>query len=56
MKSKFVSKNKMSKKAQKEINKRDRADWGNVRPYTRVFTSKKTYSRKNQDWKKAYCY
>ena len=53
---KFIPKNKMSKKAQKELNKKDRGDWGTVRPCSQVFKSKKTYSRKNQDWKKVCCY
>lgn len=48
---KFVSKEKMSKKAQKEINSQKRGDWGLVKPITKVVPSKKQYNR--QVFKKA---
>ena len=43
---KFISYSKMSKKKQKEINKRKRGNWGEVKPITKVVPSKKIYNRK----------
>ena len=45
--SKFVSKGKLSKKTQKEINKKARKTW-NVSPVTRKEINKMKYSRTNQ--------
>lgn len=43
---KFVSRDKMSKKAQKELNDKKRGTWGNTNPVTRVQPNKKAYDRK----------
>lgn len=43
---KFVSKDKMSKKAQKELNDKKRGTWGNTNPVTKVQPNKKAYDRK----------
>lgn len=43
---KFVPKDKMSKKAQKELNDKKRGTWGNTKPITRVQPNKKAYDRK----------
>ena len=43
---KFVPKDKMSKKAQKELNDKKRGTWGNTKPVTRVQPNKKAYDRK----------
>lgn len=43
---KFVSQDKMSKKAQKELNDKKRGTWGNTKPVTRVQPNKKAYDRK----------
>ena len=42
---KLISKNKLSKKAQKELNKQKRTTW-NFSPVERVVQSRKIYSRK----------
>lgn len=42
---KFVSYEKMSKKQQKELNKKSRNTWGNVNPVSRMYSSKKEYKR-----------
>ena len=38
---KFIEKSKMSKKAQKALNNRDRGSWGGVKPYTVTFATDK---------------
>lgn len=43
---KFVSRDKMSKKAQKELNDKKRGTWGNTNPVTRFQPNKKVYDRK----------
>jgi len=43
---KFVPQDKMSKKAQKELNDKKRGTWGNTNPITRVQPNKKAYNRK----------
>lgn len=43
---KFVPQDKMSKKAQKELNDKKRHTWGNTNPVTRVQPNKKAYDRK----------
>lgn len=43
----FVSKEKMSKKARKELDSKSRAGWG-ISPVTRKKESKKLYSRKKK--------
>lgn len=43
---KFVPKDKMSKKAQKELNDKKRGTWGNTNPVTKVQPNKKAYDRK----------
>lgn len=42
---KFVPYEKLSKKAQKALNQKKRADWGLVRPATQVEKSVKAYQR-----------
>ena len=44
----YVPKEKMSKKAQKEANARERRTWGTISPVTRVKQSAKKYNR-NKD-------
>ena len=51
---KFVSYEKMSKKAQREYNLKQRNDWNGVNPVTRVVKSKKAYNR--QKFKKGEQY
>lgn len=43
---KFVPQDKISKKAQKELNDKKRGTWGNTNPVTRVQPNKKAYDRK----------
>lgn len=43
---KFVPQDKMSKKAQKELNDKKRGTWGSTKPVTRVQPNKKAYDRK----------
>lgn len=43
---KFVSRDKMSKKAQKELNDKKRGTWGSTNPVTKVQPNKKAYDRK----------
>lgn len=43
---KFISKSKMSKKINKEMNKLKRKTWGDLNPVTKVVVSKKIYNRK----------
>ena len=51
MKMNFIPKQKLSKKAQKELNKQNRVTWG-FSPVTRAVPNKKAYDRKkaNRDW------
>jgi hypothetical protein len=42
---KYVPFEKMTKKAQKEYNKRQRNTWGELKPVTRIIPNKKAYSR-----------
>ena len=51
----FVSYEKMSKKQQKIVNASKRANWGNVKPITKVKASAKVYNRKKQN-SQGYCY
>lgn len=44
--SKFIPYEKLSKKKQKEHNAKQRGSWGNVKPCSRIETTKKDYSRK----------
>lgn len=44
----MTSRNKMSKKAQKELNSQKRVTWG-FSPVSRVKTSKKVYDRKRKE-------
>lgn len=46
--SKFIPYDKMSKKQQKEYNKKQRLDWGMVHPSTKTMKSKKDYTRKKK--------
>lgn len=46
MKEKFISKDKLSKKAQKELAKAKRGDWGLVKPITKIKPSGKLYNRR----------
>lgn len=43
---KFIPQDKMSKKAQKELNDKKRRTWGSTNPVTRVQPNKKAYDRK----------
>ncbi|MDR1687234.1 MAG: hypothetical protein LBS21_01320 [Clostridiales bacterium] len=45
-KEKFISKQKLSKKARREIDLQGRRTWGNVNPSTKKIESKKAYNRK----------
>lgn len=49
---KFVPYAKLSKKAQKELNQQKRADWGLVRPATRIAENPKAYKRHAKHRKK----
>lgn len=42
---KYIPYSKMSKKAQKEYNKRKRNTWGELKPVTRIVPNKKAYNR-----------
>ena len=42
---KFISKNKLSKKAQKELNSKARKSWNGVSPVTKKVQNDKKYSR-----------
>ena len=44
----MTSKNKLSKKAQADLNRKKRVTWG-FSPVSRVKPSKKVYSRKRQE-------
>jgi len=46
MQEKFISKEKLSKKAQKELAKAKRGNWGLVKPITKIKPSAKEYNRK----------
>ena len=46
---KFISQDKMSKKARKELNKQKRVTWEHS-PVTKIVESKKRYNRKNKNW------
>lgn len=46
---KFISQDKMSKKARKELNNQKRVTWKHS-PVTKIVESKKVYSRKNKNW------
>ena len=43
---KYIPLEKRSKRAQREHHARQRANWGDVKPVTRVIPSKKAYDRK----------
>lgn len=45
-KEKFIPKNKLSKKAQKELNQKNRGSWGICNPVTKRIENKKRYNRK----------
>lgn len=58
---KFIPKEKLSKKAKKELNKQARKDWNGISPVTRKPTIKKAYSRKrvrkiDDDYTNSYFY
>lgn len=44
-KNKFISYQKLSKKARRELDKQKRSDWGAVRPVTRIEENPKAYKR-----------
>ena len=46
MKNQFIPFEKLSKKAQKEMNTRKRKDWGGLNPVTRKPPNPKAYDRK----------
>ena len=46
MKEKFISKDKLSKKAQKELAKAKRGGWGLVKPITKIKPNGKLYNRR----------
>ena len=41
----YTDKNKLSKKAQKELNNKQRGDWNGIKPYTRVQKDKTKFTR-----------
>ena len=43
---KFIPKEKLSKKARKELDSKNRLTWGSVNPVTRKTENKKAYNRK----------
>ena len=43
---KYVPRAKLSKKARKELDSRDRRTWDGINPITKKIESKKAYSRK----------
>ncbi len=43
---KFIPREKMSKKARKELDKKNRATWGVLNPITRTSKNPKIYDRK----------
>jgi hypothetical protein len=43
---KVTSVKKLSKKKQRELNRKNRRGWGEISPVTRVVTNKKRYNRK----------
>ncbi|WMJ23870.1 hypothetical protein RBG61_04170 [Paludicola sp. MB14-C6] len=43
---KFIPKEKLSKKVQKELNNQQRGSWGICNPVTKKIESKKRYNRK----------
>ena len=43
---KFVPKEKLGKKAKRELDRARRATWGNMNPVTRKAENKKAYNRK----------
>ena len=48
---KFIPREKMSKKARKELDRQGRVVWAHS-PVSKVFESKKAYNRRNRDWLK----
>ena len=48
---KFIPREKMSKKARKELDRQGRVEWAHS-PVSKVFESKKAYNRRNRDWLK----
>lgn len=52
---KYVSYDKLSKKAQKEYNNKQRQGWGEINPCTKVVPNKKHYNR-NRDKVSINCY
>ncbi|MCL2707538.1 MAG: hypothetical protein FWF03_00325 [Defluviitaleaceae bacterium] len=42
----FVPRDKLSKKARKELYGKERGSWGGVNPVTKILESKKLYDRK----------
>lgn len=51
MSKEFIPREKMSKKARKELDSQGRVVWMHS-PVTKVFESKKAYNRKKRDWLK----
>ena len=43
---KYVPKEKLSKKARKQLDSQNRLTWGNVNPVTKKIENKKAYNRK----------
>ena len=43
---KYIPRDKLSKKARKELNAKDRNTWNGLNPATRVVENKKIYNRK----------
>ena len=43
---KFIPKEKLSKKARKELDAKERRTWGNINPATRKTANEKAYNRK----------
>ncbi|MFT9057815.1 MAG: hypothetical protein ABF449_14655 [Ethanoligenens sp.] len=49
---KFISKEKMNKKARRALDQSRRGTWGAQSPITRTVESKKMYNRKKNRWDK----
>ena len=49
----FIPRDKLGKKARKQLDVSQRLTWGQVKPATRIFKTKKTYKRdKSHDYLK----
>lgn len=46
MENKFIAREKLSKKARRELDRQSRATWGSIDPRAKKIESKKLYNRK----------